>query len=43
MNLPVKTTHGDPAEPVDGLLYLNTFDKMLRVYADGDWRTLTAW
>jgi parallel beta-helix repeat protein len=40
MNLPVKTTASDPANPVEGLLYLNTADNTLRVYADGDWRTL---
>jgi hypothetical protein len=40
MNLPVKTTSSDPTDPVDGLLYLNTADKKLRVYADGAWRTL---
>jgi hypothetical protein len=42
MNLPVKTLAGDPADPVDGLLYLNTVDKKLRLYADGAWRTLQA-
>jgi hypothetical protein len=40
MNLPVKTTAGDPVAPVEGLLYLNTYDNKLRVYADGYWRTL---
>jgi parallel beta-helix repeat protein len=39
-NLPVKTTTSDPADAVDGLLYLNTADDKLRVYADGAWRTL---
>jgi hypothetical protein len=40
MNLPVKATAGDPTDPVEGLLYLNTGDNRLRVYADGAWRTL---
>ena len=40
INLPVKTTTSDPADPVDGLLYLNTADDKLRVYADGAWRSL---
>jgi parallel beta-helix repeat protein len=43
LNLPVKITGGDPADPVDGLLYLNTGENKLKVYADGDWRTLTSW
>ena len=43
MNLPVKPTGGDPATPVEGLLYLNHVDKKLAVYADGAWRTLTSW
>jgi hypothetical protein len=43
MNLPVKTTGGDPASPVEGLLYLNAVDKKVSVYADGAWRTLTSW
>lgn len=40
INLPVKTTASDPTDPVEGLLYLNTADNKLRVYADGAWRTL---
>jgi len=40
LNLPVKTTASDPVNPVEGLLYLNTADNKLRVYADGAWRTL---
>jgi parallel beta-helix repeat protein len=40
LNLPLKPTPGDPAKPVDGVLYLNTHDRKLSVYADGAWRTL---
>jgi parallel beta-helix repeat protein len=39
LNLPVKTTGGDPADPVDGLLYLNTGENKPR---RRDWRTLTS-
>lgn len=38
MNLPVNAS--DPTNPVEGLLYLNTADNKLRVYADGVWRAL---
>ncbi|MDJ0667762.1 MAG: right-handed parallel beta-helix repeat-containing protein [Desulfobacterales bacterium] len=38
--LPVKSTANDPTNPVEGLLYLNTADNKLRVYADGTWHTL---
>ncbi len=40
MNLPVKTSGGDPTGPIDGVLYLNTDEDRLKVYADGAWRTL---
>jgi parallel beta-helix repeat protein len=40
LNLPVKTTACDPTHAVEGVLYLNTADNKLRVFADGDWRTL---
>jgi parallel beta-helix repeat protein len=40
INLPVKPTPGDPANGVDGALYLNTEDRQLRVYTEGAWRTL---
>ena len=43
MNLPLKPTTGDPAKPVDGVLYLNNFDRKLSVYANGAWRTLQTW
>jgi hypothetical protein len=43
MNLPLKSTTGDPAKGVDGVLYLNTFDRKLSVYANGAWRTLQTW
>ncbi len=40
LKLPVKTTTGDPASPVDGDMYLNTFDNVLRLRADAAWRTV---
>src|SRR5262245_15663374 len=40
MNLPVKTTKGEPVNPVDGVFYLNTEDRRLSVFAKGAWRTL---
>jgi parallel beta-helix repeat protein len=43
MNLPLKPTEGDPAKPEDGVLYLNTFDRKLSVFANGEWRTLQSW
>ncbi|MHC4623117.1 MAG: LamG domain-containing protein [Planctomycetota bacterium] len=41
--LPVKTTTGDPAGPVEGQIYVNTADNKVRVYADGAWRDLATW
>jgi len=41
--LPVKTTTGDPASPVEGQIYVNTSDNKVRVYADGVWRDLATW
>jgi hypothetical protein len=35
-----KTTTGDPTG-VEGLIYINTFDNAIRMFADGAWRTLT--
>jgi hypothetical protein len=43
LNLPLKPTPGDPAKPVDGVLYLNTFDGKLSVYANGAWHDLQSW
>jgi parallel beta-helix repeat protein len=40
MNLPVKISGNDPPDPVEGLLYVNTGDDKVRVYADGAWHTL---
>lgn len=37
-----KTTTGDPVG-VEGMWYINTFDNVVRVYADGDWRTTASW
>ncbi len=41
--LPVKSTTGDPASPVEGQIYVNTYDNKVRVYADGAWRDLATW
>lgn len=41
--IPVKTDTGDPGSPVEGQLYVNTFDNKIRVYADGAWRDLATW
>lgn len=38
INLPVKETPSNPANGVDGTLYLNTHDRRLQMYAGGDWR-----
>lgn len=43
MLLPVKTTTGDPGSPVEGQIYVNTYDNKIRVYADGAWRDLATW
>ena len=37
-----KTTTGDPTG-VEGLLYWNTVDNVIKMYADGAWRTLASW
>jgi hypothetical protein len=41
--LPVKSTTGDPASPIEGQIYVNTNDNKVRVYADGAWRDLATW
>lgn len=38
----VKTTTGDPAG-VEGKIYWNTTDNVIKMYADGGWRTLASW
>ena len=37
-----KTTTGDPAG-VEGKIYWNTIDNVIKMYADGAWRTLASW
>jgi len=37
--LPAKETTGDPTE-YDRRIYVNTYDKLVRIYLDGSWRTL---
>ncbi len=43
VQLPVKTTAGDPSSPLDGDFYVNTSDNTLRLRADGAWRTVASW
>ncbi len=43
LQLPVKTTTGDPSSPANGDTYVNTFDNKIRCYADGVWRDLATW
>jgi hypothetical protein len=37
-----KSTTGDPTA-VEGLVYINTYDNKVRMYADGAWRDLSTW
>lgn len=37
-----KTTTGDPTG-IEGKLYWNTIDNVIKMYADGAWRTLASW
>ena len=37
-----KTTTGDPTG-VEGKIYWNTIDNVIKMYADGGWRTLASW
>ncbi|MBE7462285.1 MAG: hypothetical protein HS116_02220 [Planctomycetes bacterium] len=37
-----KSTTGDPTGE-EGMIYINTFDNVLKMYADGGWRTLASW
>jgi len=41
--LPIKDDTGDPADPVEGQIYVNTSDNKVRVYADAAWRDLVTW
>ncbi len=43
LKLPVKTTTGDPSSPVNGDMYVNTFDNAVRVFADAAWRDAATW
>ncbi len=40
---PVKTDTGDPSDPLEGQIYVNTSDNKVRVYADSAWRDLATW
>ena len=37
-----KSTSGDPTG-TEGLIYINTFNNVIKMYADGAWRTITSW
>ena len=37
-----KTTTGDPTG-AEGMIYWNTVDNVIKMYADGAWRTLASW
>ncbi|MBI4338596.1 MAG: hypothetical protein HY680_01440 [Chloroflexi bacterium] len=37
-----KSTTGDPTAK-EGMVYINTYDNAVRMYADGAWRTLASW
>ena len=39
----IKSTTGDPASPVEGMIYINTFDNKIKMYAEGAWRQLATW
>lgn len=39
----IKGDTGDPAEPFEGLICINTFDNNLKLYGDGAWRQLATW
>ena len=41
--IPTKATTGDPASPVEGQIYTNTYDNKVRIYTDGAWRDLATW
>jgi hypothetical protein len=38
-----KTDTGDPSDPFEGMMVINTFDNTFKVYAEGAWRTITTW
>jgi hypothetical protein len=39
----VKTDTGDPSSPASGDITINEFDNVIKIYADGAWRTLVSW
>jgi len=38
-----KTDTGDPSDPFEGMMVINTNDNTFKVYAEGAWRTITTW
>ncbi len=41
--VPVRVITGDPANPTEGQMIVNTSDNKVRVFADGAWRDLATW
>lgn len=39
----VKTTTGDPSLPESGDITINEFDNVIKIYADGAWRSIANW
>lgn len=39
----IKTDTGDPATAAEGVVYINTFDNKVKIYADAGWRQLATW
>ena len=42
LQIPIKTTTGDP-QPVTGMIYINTYDKKVRIYNGSAWVDLGTW
>ena len=38
-----KTTTGSPSDPYEGMIEINTFDNVARIYAEGAWRQIASW
>jgi hypothetical protein len=43
LRLPIKTTTGDPGSAQEGDVYVNTFDRVMKVYANAAWRQIANW
>lgn len=38
-----KTSTGDPSSPLFGDVYVNSTDRVMKVYSNGAWRTIASW